>query len=299
MLEGEHVGNGVDRRDGRAVGDAAGEQLRLAVLGTEVADAFLHRSGRMDERGTGEPAHLVGAPVLGRHPVGVHRRVSEHPGNQTLQRRSIRDQDHLAVGARVDQRRDQGAELQQRPIALDVLALDRVCDHRVQTGPEHRRLYRHVDELGLPRHQAAPVCDERGHRALRCSVMPGLRHADAHRPAVGVAVQRHHPAHGRERQIGGQVLRVGTALPERRDGDVDETRIEGAQGVEAERAGGHRSGRGVLEQKVGAADQAREGGAAARALEVERDAALAAVEGVETQALQALRQRWIERQFAA
>ena len=78
----------------------------------------------------------------------------------------------LAVGARVHERRDERAQLQHRAVALDVLAVDGVGDHRLQAGPEHRRLHGHVDELRLAGRQPALVGDQRAERALGGRVVP-------------------------------------------------------------------------------------------------------------------------------
>ena len=63
---------------------------------------------------------------------------------------------------------------------------------------------------------------QRSERALHGGVMPGLRHRDAHRPAVGLAHERHRAAHRGEREVRGEVVRVGSVLPERADRDVHE-----------------------------------------------------------------------------
>jgi hypothetical protein len=88
---------------------------------------------------------------------------------------------------------------------------------------------------------------------------------------------------------------VRSVLSERSDGNVDQPRIDGAQRLEAEAARGHRPGGGVLEDEVGAGDQVQELVARRFAIEVESDAALAAVEGVEVQTLEPRRQSRVER----
>ena len=164
----------------------------------------------------------------------------------------------------------------------------------LQSGPEDRGLRRDVDELRVARREPPPVRDECGHRAFGCRVVPGLRHGDAHRAPVGVAVERHHAAHRGEGQIGRQVVRVRPVLSERGGGDVHQAWVDGAQRLEAEAARGHRARCLVLEEKVGAGNQAQKVRAAGFAIEVEGDAAFAAVEDVEAQALQAIRQRRIQ-----
>ena len=106
----------------------------------------------------------------------------------------------------------------------------------------------------------------------------------------GSPLQRHHAAHRGEREVGREVVGVRPVLPERADRDVHEIGPRLAQRREAEPARVHRAGAGVLDHEVGARDQREEVRAAARAVEVEHDAALAAVEGVEAQARERVRQ---------
>jgi hypothetical protein len=248
----------------------------------------------MRQRCAAQHTRLVRRPVFGSRPLRAHGAVGEHPRDQARQRCGGGDQHHLAVGAGVDERCGQRAELQHAAVALDVPALNGVRDHGVEAGPEHGALYRHIHELRGDRPQAPPVGDQRGDRALGGSVVPRLRHADADRAAVGIAAQRHHPAHRRQRQIGGQMVRVGAVLPEWRDRDVDEPRVDRTQGVEADPARGHRTGGGVLENEIGARHQAQELRTPGGAVEIENDAALAAIEGMEAEAVQVGRQAGVQ-----
>ena len=120
-------------------------------------------------------------------------------------------------------------------------------------------------------------------RALRCGVQPRLRHGDPHGAAVGVAVDRHRTAHRRQREVGGQVVGVRAGLAERGDGHVDDVRAHGAQRVEAQPEAVHHARAGVLEHEVDGGRQRQEVGATGRLVEVEHDAALAAVVRLEAQ----------------
>ena len=220
---------------------------------------------------------------------GGHGTALHHPGQQPAHRLAGGDEAHLAVGARVHERGHEGAQLQDRPVALHVLAVDGVGDHRLQAGPEHGRLDGHVDELRLARQQPALVGDQRADGALGGGVVPRLGHGDAQRSPVGVAVERHRPAHRRQRQVGRQVVGVGTRLPERRDRHVDEIGTDGAHRLEAEAEPVQHTGPGVLDHEVGRRHEAQEVRPSRLVVEVEHDAALAAVVGVEPQAGQAVR----------
>ena len=106
--------------------------------------------------------------------------------------------------------------------------------------------------------QAPLVGHQRAGGALGGGVVPGLRHRDAHRLAVGVAVERHGAAHRGQRQVGGEVVGVRAGLAERGERDVDEIGPGGAQRLEAEAPGVHDAGTGVLEQEVGGGHEGQE-----------------------------------------
>ena len=163
-------------------------------------------------------------------------------------------------------------------------------DHCVEAGPEDRGLDRYVDELCFSGREPPVVGDHRADRAFRGRVVPRLRHRDAHRRAITLAVQGHHAPHGGEREIRGEVACVRAVLAERCRRHVDQARVDLAQLREADAARGHRARCGVFEQEGGRCDQALERRAPRGALEVEDDASLAAVESVKAHALQTLRQ---------
>jgi hypothetical protein len=150
-------------------------------------------------------------------------------------------------------------------------------------------LHRDVDELRGAGTQAAEMRDQRRDRAFRRGMVPRLRHGNAHRPAIGVAGQCHHAAHRRQGQIAGEMTRVRAVLAERCDGDIDELPVGGAEILEPAPARGHCSRRGILEHKVGVRGERVQRPSSRFAVEVDRDAAFAAVEGVEAQAGQTIR----------
>jgi hypothetical protein len=59
----------------------------------------------------------------------------------------------------------------------------------------------------------------------------GERDADAHRPLAGQAGDRHQPAHALRDLIDARPCGVRAALPEAGDAAIDNTRIDGGDGV--------------------------------------------------------------------
>ena len=94
-------------------------------------------------------------------------------------------------------------------------------------------------------------------------------------------------------------MSVGPVLAERADRDVHEIGPRLAKRREAELARVHRAGARVLDHEVGARDEREEVRAAARAVEIQRDAAFAAVERVQAQARERGRHTGHERFGAA
>ena len=79
---------------------------------------------------------------------------------------------------------------------------------------------------------------------------------------------------------------VRSVLTEGCDGDIHEVRSNGAQCSEAQSRGVHRAGFGVFEDKIRSGYQRQKVGAAGCGRQVQFDAALAAIVGMEVQALQ-------------
>ena len=128
------------------------------------------------------------------------------------------------------------------------------------------------------------VGDQGAGCALDRGVVPGLGHRDAHGPAIAIAVERHRPTHRRQRQVGGEVLCVRSALTEGGQSDVHEVGPGAAQRVEAETPAVHPARASALEHEVGAGHQVEEVVASVVVVEVDHDAALAPVVGVEPEA---------------
>ena len=129
--------------------------------------------------------------------------------------------------------------------------------------------------------------DEGGERAFGGGVERGLGHGDAHWRPVGIAVEGHHPAHCREREVACRVVGVGAVLAEGRGRHVNEAGVDGAQVVESEAPSRHSPCRVVFEEEVRGANEFEERRAAGIRPEFERYAALVPVVGVEEQALHA------------
>jgi hypothetical protein len=119
----------------------------------------------------------------------------------------------------------------------------------------------------------------REQRAFRTGVQVALRHRDAQRCAVGVAVQAQRAARGLQDEVAVRPVRLGTALAERRDRHVHQRRIHRRQVGVAEAARRHHARGRRLDEEVGAAREAEQLVTVRAVVEVEHDAALAAREG--------------------
>ena len=71
-------------------------------------------------------------------------------------------------------------------------------DHGVEPGPENRGLHGHVDELRFAGLQPQVMRSQCADRTLGRRMMPGLRDGDADGAPIGLAVERHRSAHGRQ-----------------------------------------------------------------------------------------------------
>ena len=107
------------------------------------------------------------------------------------------------------------------------------------------------------------------------------RDADAHRPAPGLAGDRHQPAHALRDLIDAGPVAIGPVLAEARDAGIDEPLVDRLQRLVIDAEAELDVGAVILDQDVGALDQAAEDGEAVGMLQVDRDAALVAVEVLE------------------
>ena len=130
---------------------------------------------------------------------------------------------------------------------------------------------------------------EQGHQDAERAEQParqvGDGNADPHRPAAGLAGDRHQAAHALGDLIEARTLAVGPVLAEARDAGVDQPRVDLAQRriVDAEPLFHVRPE--VLDHHVGLGGQPAQHGNAARRLQVERDAALVAVQVLEVRSV--------------
>ena len=90
-----------------------------------------------------------------------------------------------------------GAGVETAP-ALEVESLNRVSVHGVQHGPGHDALSREIDVLGGTGSQHPMVGCHGADSCLHTRVPPHLGHAEAHRRALGHALQRDGTSHGRD-----------------------------------------------------------------------------------------------------
>ena len=113
----------------------------------------------------------------------------------------------------------------------------------------------------------------------------GDRDADAHRPAAGLAGDRHQPAHALGDLVDAGARRVGAALAEARDRAVDDARVDLGHGVVVDLQAMLHVGAVVLDDDVGLLRELHEDRVAFRALEVERHRLLVAMQVLEVEAV--------------
>ena len=142
-----------------------------------------------------------------------------------------------------------------------------------------------VHPLPLARHVALEQRDQRAHGGIHAAREVGDRHADAHRPLARQPRDRHQAAHALGDLVEARPVAVGAVLAEAGQADVDEARVDGAQRFVVEAEPVLHVGPIVLDQHVGAFRHLLENGDALGLLEVERDAALVAVQVEEVRAL--------------
>ena len=143
---------------------------------------------------------------------------------------------------------------------------------------EHRLEQRGVDPLALAgvlalqqREQDA-LAEEHAGRGV------GDRDAHAHRPAPGLTGHRHQAAQALHDLIDAGSIGVGAVLAEAGDAGQDDARVDATQPFVAEAEALLDGGAEVLHHHVAARHQPVEHGAAARALQVDAEAALVAVQ---------------------
>jgi hypothetical protein len=128
---------------------------------------------------------------------------------------------------------------------------------------------------------AMPLLHGREDRERRVEPGEHVHHGRHHllRPAIGLGIQAHH-AGGR---LGDEVVRARAreraVLTEPGNAAVDQPRVQPLHRLVAEPQPGHHAGAEVLDQHVGAGDEFARDAAVGLVVQVERDAALAAVEG--------------------
>ena len=137
------------------------------------------------------------------------------------------------------------------------------------------------DVLALLRLLALEQRDQNAERAKQPRAEIGDGNADAHRPLPGQAGDRHQPAHALRDLVEARPIGVGTGLPEAGNAGIDELRIDLAQLriVDAEPPFHVRAK--IFDHHVGLLDHALERRQGFGGLEIERHAALVAVQILE------------------
>ena len=131
--------------------------------------------------------------------------------------------------------------------------------------------------------------DRLGEQQARGQV--GDRDADAHRPAAGLAGDRHQPAHALRDLVDAGARRIGAALAEARDGAVDDARIDLRHRLVVDLEPVLHVGAVVLDDDVGLLRELHEDRVAFLALEVERHRLLVAMQVLEVEAVAAAAHR--------
>ena len=109
----------------------------------------------------------------------------------------------------------------------------------------------------------------------------GDRNADPHRPLAGLPGDRHQPAHALRDLIEAGPLGVGSALAETGNAGIDDARVELRERLVVDAQPFLHAGAEILDDDVGLFDHPLEGREAFRRLEIERHAALVAVQVLE------------------
>ena len=137
---------------------------------------------------------------------------------------------------------------------------------------------RGLHPLALARDVALDEGDERTHGGVVAAGQVGDGDADAHRSLARQPGDRHQAAHALRDLVEARPIAVGTVLAEARQAHIDEARIDLAQRLVVEAEPVLHVGPVVLDQHVGAGRQLLQDGDAVGRLEVERDAALVAMQ---------------------
>ena len=137
---------------------------------------------------------------------------------------------------------------------------------------------RHVDELPAACLLAYAQRREGADRAVQRADQVADRHADFDRIAVGLACDRHQPAHCLGHDVQPRQLRVRTGLAPARGGDVDQAWIERREPLVVELEVRHCSWPKVLDHDVRTLDELAEDLFAFWCLEVDRERALVPIE---------------------
>jgi len=113
----------------------------------------------------------------------------------------------------------------------------------------------------------------------------GDRDADPHRAAAGFPGDRHQPAQPLRHLVEARPVAIGPVLAEARDAGIDQARIDRAHGFVIDAEPRLDVGPEILDQHIGLGHQPLQHGDAVRMLEVERQAALVALQILEIRAV--------------
>ena len=264
----------VDRTAGDAARVELDDPLRARAPLGQLADR------RVERLAVARPQSGVGVLRLLRE-LGLPQRFEQRAELRAARRRDV----DVAVGGGEDahrrQRRVVVAGLLGH-LALDQEARRLEVEHADQ-GFEQRRghpLALAAARALVERHQDAAGEVEAGGEV-------GDGDADAHRSLTGKAGHRHQAAETLRDLIDAGAIAVRPVLSESRDAAVDDPRVDRAHRVVVDAEAVLDVGAEVLDHDVGTPRQREEDLAAARVLQVERDAALVAVQVLEVGAVAA------------
>ena len=153
---------------------------------------------------------------------------------------------------------------------------------------EHENLrlqQRGLDVLAFVRFLAFEQGDENAERREQSGGKIGDRNADAHRPLPRQAGNRHQPAHALRDLIEAGPVGVGPVLAEAGNAGIDQARIDLGEGLIVDAEPLLHVGAEILHHDVGLLDHALERGQSRRRLQIERHAALVAVQVLKVRTL--------------
>ena len=156
-------------------------------------------------------------------------------------------------------------------------------DNRVGDERNQRLDLRQLDQLSAPGAFALAHRHHQREHAMQSADRIAQRVAERVTLPVAVVVTRQsrHSRHRLDCVAVAARVAFGTVAPERRHRDHDEPRIDRAHRFVAEPEPIHHAGTEILDQDVGDLDQPFQDFDSARAREIERDAPLAAIGGIE------------------